>query len=84
MNLKIREFRVSITSFVNSSDLPDEVKALVLADIARQAETEANKKVQEEFTAREKEKKEAELKQQKEGEEDAESVQSGTVGELSE
>lgn len=62
MNLKIREFQTAIENFVNSSDVPAEVKRLVLCDLARKIEEQANAEVVKEFTERESEKSKEEKK----------------------
>ena len=38
MNLKIREFKNAISNFVSQSELPDEVKRMVLSEILREQE----------------------------------------------
>ena len=38
MNLKIREFKNAIENFVVESELPDEVKRMVLSEILREQE----------------------------------------------
>lgn len=38
MNLKIREFKNAISNFVTQSELPDEVKRMVLSDLLREQE----------------------------------------------
>ena len=38
MNLKIREFKNAISNFVTQSELPDEVKRMVLSEILREQE----------------------------------------------
>lgn len=46
VNAKIREFENNIINFINaSSDVPIEVKHLVLKDILHQVEAEANRHV---------------------------------------
>lgn len=46
VNAKIREFENNIINFINaSSDVPIEVKHLVLKDILHQVEAEANRNV---------------------------------------
>ena len=60
MNLKIREFKQSIANFVNASELPIEVKLLVLTDLARQTEAMANAQIKKEIAERDK--KESEVK----------------------
>lgn len=63
MNLKIREFKQSIANFVNASELPIEVKLLVLTDLARQAETMANAQIKKEIAERDKKESEPEDEQ---------------------
>ena len=48
LNLKIREFRNNITNYINSSDIPVEVKYLAIKDICNQLGSEANKAVAQE------------------------------------
>ena len=38
MNLKIREFKNAISNFVSQSELPDEVKRMVISEILREQE----------------------------------------------
>lgn len=46
VNAKIREFENDIINYINaSSDVPIEVKHLVLKDILHQVETEANRNI---------------------------------------
>lgn len=45
LNLKTREFRNNITNYINSSDIPVEVKYLAIKDICNQLGSEANKAV---------------------------------------
>lgn len=49
MNSKIREFRNSIVQYVNSVDLPIEVKNIVLFGICKEIEIVANDIVQKEM-----------------------------------
>lgn len=37
-SLKVREFKQSITNFVNGNELPDEVKRMVLSEILKEQE----------------------------------------------
>lgn len=48
LNLKTREFRNNITNYINSSDIPVEVKYLAIKDICNQLGSEANKAVAQE------------------------------------
>lgn len=52
MNLKIREFKVSIENYVNGMDLPPEVKRMVLKEIYDTVSAEADGAVREEIEAR--------------------------------
>lgn len=52
-SLQIREFSQSIINFVNTSQLPIEVKRLALKDILSQVEEETNKVLQSELQIRE-------------------------------
>lgn len=63
MNLKIREFKQSIANFVNASELPIEVKSLVLTDLARQTEAMANVQIKKEIAERDKKESEPEDEQ---------------------
>lgn len=62
-NLEIREFSQAIINFVNGSQLPVEVKRLVMADIMHQLDSAANAILQNEIAERDrvvaKEEKEA-------------------------
>ena len=60
VNAKIREFENDIINYINaSSDVPIEVKHLVLKDILHQVETEANRNIiAEQEKAKEKNEKE--------------------------
>lgn len=62
VNAKIREFENNIINYINaSSDVPIEVKHLVLKDILHQVETEANRNIiAEQEQAKEKNEKESE------------------------
>lgn len=59
MNLKIREFKIVIENYINSNDLPPEVKRMVLREIYQSAEVAANAAISEELEAREKTKRES-------------------------
>ena len=65
-NLKIREFSQAITNFVDSSDLPEEVKRMAIQEILIKQEQKARDALLAEIAARDAE--EQEVKQ------DAESV----------
>lgn len=58
MNLKIREFKVSIENYVNGSDLPPEVKRMVLKEIYQSAEAAANEAISAEIAERDNAEKE--------------------------
>lgn len=68
-NLCIREFSMAITNYINSSNVPLEVKRLVVADILHQLDTATAAALQEEISRRN-----ASEKEQKEVKQDAESV----------
>lgn len=53
MNLKIREFKVSIENYVWGSDLPPEVKRMVLKEIYESVEEAAAKAISAEIKERE-------------------------------
>ena len=53
MNLKIREFKVTIENYTNEVDLPPEVKRIVLKQIYEGVEREANLVISEELKDRE-------------------------------
>lgn len=53
MNLKIREFKVSIETYINETDLPPEVKRIVLKEIYDGIDREANLAISEELKERE-------------------------------
>lgn len=52
MNLKIREFKVSIENYVNGSDLPPEVKRMALKEIYDTISAEADMVVRKEIEER--------------------------------
>lgn len=64
MNLKIREFSEAIRNYVNNTQLPAEVKKIVLKDILNAVSSEADTEIL----------REAEDIKKKEAEMDAESV----------
>ena len=51
-DLKIREFQMSITSFINQSDLPMEVKRLCMLDILNQLQTAADTEIRQQIQER--------------------------------
>ena len=53
MNLKIREFKISIENYINEADLPPEVKRIVLKEIYDGIDREANLAVSVELKERE-------------------------------
>lgn len=63
MNLKIREFKQNIVNFINASDLPIEVKSMVLADLSSQAAIMANEQIKKEIAERDKKESEPENEQ---------------------
>lgn len=54
MNLKIREFQMTIENYINSADIPPEVKRMVLKEIYQSAELEANEAIATEIKERDK------------------------------
>ena len=56
MNFKIRLFEDSILNMINESDLPMEIKRLVMADIFNLVVKQADKEVKEELSAQTEEK----------------------------
>lgn len=54
MNKEIRQFYNSLTGVVNQSTLPYELKRIVLEDLAKQCEVEANAAIQNELPVTEK------------------------------
>lgn len=56
MNFKIRLFEDSILNMINESDLPMEIKRLVIADIFNLVVKQADKEVKEELSAQTEEK----------------------------
>lgn len=51
MNVKIRHFEDSILNLINASDLPMEIKRLVVSDIFNLVVKQADKEVKEELSA---------------------------------
>ncbi len=52
MNLKIREFKISIENYIKNTDLPSEVKRMVLKEIYESVSAEADEAVREEIAER--------------------------------
>jgi len=52
-NLEIRDFRNGLAKYINSVDLPVEIKSMVLSEMARQAEQIANAEIQKELQQKE-------------------------------
>lgn len=52
MNLKIREFKVTLENYINNIDLPPEVKRMVLKEIYNTVYAEADRAVREEIETR--------------------------------
>lgn len=52
MNLKIREFKVSIENYINSVDLPPEVIRMALKEIYESAEAASNEAIAAEISER--------------------------------
>lgn len=57
-NLRILEFKKSIQKFVQETDLPEEVKRMVLADILRGQEVIASEALRQEIIERDKQEQE--------------------------
>lgn len=57
MNLKIREFKQSIRNFVNESELPDEVKRMVINEILTDQTQKALESIRAEIEDRDREEK---------------------------
>jgi hypothetical protein len=51
-SLTIREFKQSITNFIEQSDIPCEVKRLVIEEIAREVSAKANNEIIDEIKTR--------------------------------
>lgn len=58
INLKMREFTIAVTNFVNSSPLPTEFKRMSILEVLRQLEEKASQEIQEEIMKRDSEQKE--------------------------
>lgn len=54
MNLKIREFKLSLVAYINETDIPEEIKRMVLKEIYEDIEKAADEMVVQEFNEREK------------------------------
>lgn len=52
MNLKIREFKVTLENYINNTDLPPEVKRIVLKEVYESAEWAANEAIASEIKER--------------------------------
>lgn len=64
MNLKIREFKVTLENYINNTDLPPEVKRMVLNEIYESADRSASEAIAAEIKERE----------EQEGEQDEQSI----------
>lgn len=62
-NLEIREFSQAIINFTNSSQLPLEVKRLVMSDILHQLDSASNTILQSELAERDRKSKEEQEEQ---------------------
>lgn len=58
MNLKIREFKLSIENYIEKTELPTEVKRMVVKEIYENIFSLANEEISKELESREKEEKE--------------------------
>lgn len=58
MNLKIREFKISIEQYIESTEIPWEVKRMVLKDIFESVSQKADKMILQEIEERDKEESE--------------------------
>lgn len=56
MNLKIREFKLTLENYISGCDLAPEVKRMVLKEIYESAEAAANEAIAAEIKGREEEK----------------------------
>lgn len=52
MNLKIREFKLTLENYIGQNDLPPEVKRIVLREIYQSAEAAANEAIAAEIAER--------------------------------
>lgn len=57
MNLKIREFKITLSNYINEIDLPEEVKRMVLKEIYAEIEKKANDAILLELNKRESQEK---------------------------
>ncbi len=70
LNLEMRQFRNELVNMINQRQLPIEVKALIINDIARDVAAQADRTiVYEELTRQEQEKTEQSMETDKEKEE---------------
>ncbi len=53
MNLKIREFKMALENFINKSEIPHEVKQIILKELYINALTAANDAISSELDERE-------------------------------
>jgi len=51
-SIDVREFKLTISNFVNNSELPDEIKRMILREIYEEAEQKANLTIMEEIRER--------------------------------
>lgn len=54
MNLKIREFELTLESYINNYDLPEEVKRLAIKEIYEKISAKANNSMASEIEERDK------------------------------
>lgn len=64
MNLKIREFKLSIENYIEKTELPTEVKRMVIKEIYENISSLANEEISKEIEIREKEEKEEKKSEQ--------------------
>lgn len=57
MNLKIKEFKIALSNYINEMDLPEEVKRMVLKEIYDEIEKKANDAILLELNKRESQEK---------------------------
>ena len=53
MDLKIREFQTALEKYVDNTDIPAEVKRIIIADLLRKVEEKANADIVAQFAERE-------------------------------
>lgn len=53
MDLKIREFQTALEKYVDNTDIPSEVKRIIIADLLRKVEEKANTDIVAQFAERE-------------------------------